>query len=113
MVKFLKRFFNLIIIIILFLLLVAMIYLFIQDVNSTRAKEYFLKEHDFKKTDLIAYKVEEFVYDEDQDCGTLWFKECTKDKNLKKKSYFYIFKNKKKFVIIEHEDGTYESDYEE
>ncbi len=113
MARFLKRFLNLIVIIVLFLLLVGMIYLFIQDVNATRAKDYFLKEHDFKKTDLIAYKVKEYVYDEDQDCGTLWFKECTKEENLKKKSYFYIFKSKKKFVITEYEDGTFVSDYEE
>ena len=111
--RFIKRFLQFLLILVIFAIFVVVVYFFIQDVNATRAKDYFLKEHDFKKTDIIAYKVTEYVYDEDQDCGSLWFKECTKEENLKKKSYFYIFKSKQKFVVTEYEDGTYTDNYEE
>ena len=108
--KYIKRFLQLLLILVIVFVLVCLIYLFIQDVNSTKAREYAMKEYDLKKTDFIAYKVNEYVYDEDQDCGSLWFKECTDNENLKKKSYF-ITKDKKKFYVIEYEDGTYESNF--
>ena len=73
--KYIKRFLQLLLILVIVFVLVCLIYLFIQDVNSTKAREYAMKEYD-----------------------------------LKKKSYF-ITKDKKKFYVIEYEDGTYESNF--
>lgn len=109
--KTLKMVLHLLLIILIFLILVGLCYLFIQDVNATKCKDYAMNEYGLKKLDFIAYKVDEYVYNEDQNCGSLWFKKCTDDKNLVRKTYF-ITKDKKKFYVIEYEDGVFESNYE-
>jgi len=110
MKEIIKKALHILLILVIIGILGIFIYLFIVDVNATKAKNYLIKEYGLGNTDFIAYKYIEYVYDEDQECGTLWFKSCTKDEDISKKVYF-IDKNKKKFVVYEYNDGTFEDDY--
>ena len=80
------------------------------DIQCSEAKDYLIENYDFKKNELHAKKYTELVYEDIADCGSLWFKKCTKEENL---LYQYTFETKdgKKIVVSEDKDGNLTDDY--
>lgn len=110
--KFIKGLIFFIIVSCLLTLFVVGGYYATQDIFSGNAKEYLIDKYDFSKYDLFGYKSIEYIYEEDTNCESEWFKKCTDDKNLERKSFIKL-KNKEVIEVIEYKDGSIEDDYEE
>lgn len=101
-----KRFVLFVMILVLIVILVLLAYFGSQDIFATRSKEYIMEKYNYGKFDIFAYKVTEYVYDDNNDCGNLWFKECTYDDNLFKEVIFKT-KDNKTITVTEYHDGTF------
>lgn len=96
---------------ILIVLFFVLGYYAIQDINATDAKEYITKTYDLNKYKVFTLKTTEYIYNEDVDCESEWFKKCTDDKNLYKK---VIFKhNDKEIIVYQYNDGTFSDNFNE
>ena len=108
---YLKRIILWALIILLVGALIVTIYICIQDIFATKAKDYLLEKYELNKMKIYAIKTTDYVYEKDMQCENLWFKECTDDENLEKEVIFYNF-NKEKIKVKVYRDGTYEDDYD-
>lgn len=88
----------------------VLVYITYLDINAGDAKEYLIEKYSLKKSQFYATKYTEYVYDDITDCNSLWFKECTSNKDLK---YEYVFKTKdgEKITVTEDVNGNYNDDY--
>lgn len=106
-----KLLFGLLIIaaLLLTVVLVAITYV---DIHASEAKDYLIEKYDFKKNQLFAVKYVEYAYEDITDCSSLWFKECTDNKDL---LYEYSFKTKNgdKIVVTEDVNGVFSDNYKD
>lgn len=109
MFYYIKRFLQFILILILVILLIFFIYLGIQDINGSKAKEYLVDEYGYSKYKIYAYHVTEFI--SNNNCEDTWFKKCTEDKTIEKKVMFITF-DKQKIEVIQYKDGSFEDNLE-
>ena len=107
---YLKRIIMILLIIFLVGALVVTVYVCIQDIFATRAKDYLLDKYEIDKMKIYAIKTTDYVYEKDMQCENIWFKKCTDDENMEKEVTFYTF-NKEKIKVKVYRDGTYEDDY--
>lgn len=107
-----KRLLHLALIIVIGIILVGGLYFTYQELTGSPIKEELIKKYDFSNFELFTYKTTTYVYEEDANCGSLWFKKCTDNKDLKKEVIFYT-KAGIKIKAVQYTDNTIEDDYEE
>lgn len=110
MKNILKKLFKFIILVILIGLFVAFGWISYCEIQATKAKEYVIKEYDFTDWNVFAVLSSEYVYKEDVDCSTLWFKKCTEDKDLYKK-FTFVTTEGKIFKVTEYKNGEFSDTY--
>jgi len=88
------------------------IYIGINDINATKEKKYLVENYNFTSMKLYAYKTTEYVYEENVDCSTLWFKKCTDDLNKYKEiTFIRLEKGFPKVHVYVDRDGNITDDY--
>ncbi|MBR6133792.1 MAG: hypothetical protein IKQ29_03655 [Bacilli bacterium] len=88
------------------------IYIGINDIKAGKAKDYLVEEYNLDSYKMYAYKTTEFVYEENVDCSTLWFKKCTDDVDKDKEITFILLeKGFPRIHVTVYKDGTYVDDY--
>ena len=88
------------------------IYIGYNDIKASKAKDYLVEEYNLSSYKMYAYKTIEYVYEENVDCSTLWFKKCTDDINLDKEiTFIRLEKDFPKIHVTVDKDGHYIDDY--
>lgn len=79
-------------------------------VNCSSAKNYLIDKYEFDDDYLTSKKYTKYAYEDITDCSSLWFKECTSEKDL---AFSYVFESKDGITITVKEDvnGKYFDDY--
>ncbi len=90
MKNFIKRSILFIIIIILVIAFVVIGYFASTDIQASVAKKYLIERYGFDEKEIMATKSTEYVYEDINNCETLWFKKCTDDKTLHYKHTFKL-----------------------
>ena len=107
----LKRIILFLLIILLIGALIVTVYVSIQDIFATKAKDYLLDKYELDKMKIYAIKTTDYIYEKDMQCENIWFKKCTDDENLEKVVTFMNFKREKIKVTV-YRDGSFEDDYD-
>ena len=90
------------------------IYIGINDIQASKAKDYLVENYNFNSMKIYAYKTVEFVYEENVDCSTLWFKKCTDDVNKYKEiTFIRLEKGFGRIHVYVDRDGNITDDYGE
>lgn len=108
---YIKRILLFLLIIFLTCALILTVYICIQDIFATRAKDYLLNKYELDKMKIYAIKTTDYVYEKDMQCENIWFKKCTDNENLEKTVTFMNFK-KEKIKVTVYRDGTFEDNYD-
>lgn len=111
MKNFIKRFALLIIIVALLIALAIVGYLAFTDIKASNAKEYLIERYGLDKKEITATKSIEYVYDDINNCETLWLKKCTSDKTLHFKHTFKL-KDGTEIHVTEDIDRNFTDDYD-
>lgn len=108
--KFIKKIILLIIIIALLGGLGFALYMFYNDARSTDAKEYLLEKYGLESNEVIVKKFTEYVYEDITNCSTLWFKECSSDKDALYKFEMQL-KDKTTFEVTQDVNKNFTDTY--
>ena len=110
MKNFIKRFILFIIIIALLGALCFVGYFAYTDIKASVAKKYLIERYDIKEKEITAIKSTDYVYEDINNCETLWLKKCTDDKTLHYK-YTFKLKDGTEIHVTEDIDRNFIDDY--
>jgi len=111
LIKFIKKIILLIIILALIGGLGVALYMFYNDARSTDAKEYLQEKYGLESNEIIVKKFTEYVYEDITNCSTLWFKECSSDKNALYKFEMQL-KDKTTFEVTQDVNKNFTDTYD-